>query len=72
MSIKVLEIGKISVYLPNSNSDICIALIIILEFYFNQTTFRSMKSPLHGMMLVLTLLLSCQFAFSQTRQISGK
>ncbi|WP_373550353.1 SusC/RagA family TonB-linked outer membrane protein [Haliscomenobacter sp.] len=31
-----------------------------------------MKSPLHGMMLVLTLLLSCQFAFAQTRQISGK
>nr|HPH17662.1 carboxypeptidase-like regulatory domain-containing protein [Haliscomenobacter sp.] len=31
-----------------------------------------MKRPLHGMMLVLTLMLSCQFAFSQTRQISGK
>ena len=31
-----------------------------------------MKSPLHGMMLVLTLLLSCQFAFAQTRQITGK
>ena len=31
-----------------------------------------MKRPLHGMMLVLTLILSCQFAFSQTRQISGK
>lgn len=31
-----------------------------------------MKSPLHGMMLVLTLLLSCQIAFAQSRQISGK
>lgn len=31
-----------------------------------------MKSPLHGMMLVLTLFLSCQFAFAQTRQITGK
>ena len=31
-----------------------------------------MKSPLHGMMLVLTLLLSGQFAFAQTRQITGK
>lgn len=31
-----------------------------------------MKSPLQGMMLVLTLLLSCQIAFAQSRQISGK
>ena len=31
-----------------------------------------MKRPLHGLMLVLTLILSCQLAFSQTRQISGK
>jgi TonB-linked SusC/RagA family outer membrane protein len=31
-----------------------------------------MKSTLHGMMLVLTLLLSCQIAFAQTRQVSGK
>ncbi|AEE53694.1 SusC/RagA family TonB-linked outer membrane protein [Haliscomenobacter hydrossis] len=31
-----------------------------------------MKSPLHKMMLVLTLLLSCQIAFAQSRQISGK
>lgn len=31
-----------------------------------------MKSPLHGMMLVLTLLLSCQIAFAQSRQITGK
>ena len=31
-----------------------------------------MKRPLHGLMLVLTLMLSGQFAFSQSRQISGK
>lgn len=31
-----------------------------------------MKRPLHGLMLVLTLMLSGQFAFSQARQISGK
>ena len=31
-----------------------------------------MNRLLHRLMLVLTLILSCQFAFSQTRPISGK
>ena len=31
-----------------------------------------MKSPLHRTMLILALILSCQFAFAQTRQITGK